>query len=326
MGKGKWLTAVAACTGMLVLILDSRTAFVAAAQGVELCIRTVIPSLFPFLYLSGVFSAQFSNSPISWLAVLGSVFKLPKGMDYLLIPAFLGGYPIGAKCVSQAYAERQIGRAQAERLLAYCSNPGPAFVFGILSSKFGGGRLTWAIWGIQVLSAWTAARFFDASARSRESSLVQEHTAASGIEVAIQAMLKICGWVILFKILIGFLDRWVLWAVGSTVRVMVMGLLELTNGCCSLNLIADEGLRFILCNVLLAFGGLCVAYQTASVCQGLSLRYYFVGKALQGAAAGLFAGAFYYLGWAVIPIWVVVAILLSKCMKNNSRNPQLLGV
>ena len=37
---------------MLALILDGRTAIDGARQGIELCLRTVIPSLFPFFVLS----------------------------------------------------------------------------------------------------------------------------------------------------------------------------------------------------------------------------------------------------------------------------------
>ena len=36
---------------MLALILDSRTALAGAVQGVELCLKTLIPFLFPFLFL-----------------------------------------------------------------------------------------------------------------------------------------------------------------------------------------------------------------------------------------------------------------------------------
>jgi len=48
-----------------------------------------------------------------------------------------------------------------------------------------------------------------------------------------------------------------------------------------LHQIANEQLRFVLCSILLAFGGLCVTMQTAAVSKGLSIRTYFKGKLLQ---------------------------------------------
>ena len=41
----KILPGLVAALGMGVLILDSRTALMAAGQGVDLCLKTVIPSL-----------------------------------------------------------------------------------------------------------------------------------------------------------------------------------------------------------------------------------------------------------------------------------------
>lgn len=326
MEKRKWFAAAAASAGMLALILDSRTAFSGAAQGVELCLKTVIPSLFPFLFLSGIFSAAFMGTKLHALRFLGKAFALPSQMEYLLVPAFLGGYPVGAQCVSDAFASGFISRMRAEKMLAFCSNVGPAFIFGILSSKFQRKTLVWAIWAIQILSAWTAARLFADSGEENAAESNSCSTAHPGIEPAIHAMLNICGWVVLFRVVIAFLDRWMLWAVGIEERVAFIGLMELSNGCCCLNLISREGVRFVVCNALLAFGGLCVAYQTASVCRGLNLRYYFVGKALQAIIAAFLSAACYYRLWAIFPAWAAATLLISKCLQKKSRNPALLGV
>lgn len=326
--KQRRFAALASAMGMLILILDSRTAFAGAAQGVELCIKTVIPSLFPFLFLSGVFSTSFQGDKLPVLRLLGKAFRLPPQMDYLLIPAFLGGYPIGAQAVSQAHRSGLLGKEQAERYLAFCSNVGPAFLFGILSLKFDRKRLLWAMWGVQILSAWTAARVFSPS--GQPDSIVRETEKDAppslGIETAIRAMLKICGWVTLFRVVISFLDRWVFWAVSPAWRVTLMGLLELSNGCCCLNLISQESLRFLVCNFILAFGGICVAYQTASVCPGLKLRYYYAGKTLQGASAVILSVAVYNRLLFVIPLWIAITLLITTSLQKRSRNPTLLGV
>jgi hypothetical protein len=46
------LPLAASAAGMMLLILDSRTSAAAAAEALEICIRTVIPGLFPFFLLS----------------------------------------------------------------------------------------------------------------------------------------------------------------------------------------------------------------------------------------------------------------------------------
>lgn len=308
------------------LILDSRTALSGGVQGVDLCLRAVIPSLFPFLFLSGCFSSAFSGRNLNALRWFGKAFSLQPGTEYLLVPAFLGGYPIGAQAVAKAYASGCISRNRAERMLAFCSNAGPAFLFGMVANQFGRKKLTCVAWAIQIFSAWTAARFFGTREDTAPSEKLHDSASMFQIDTAVGAMLKICAWIVLFRIVAAFLERWLLWAAAPWVRVAVIGLMELANGCCSLNAITDEGVRFVLCNLILAFGGLCVAYQTASVCDGLSLRYYWSGKLFQGAVAMLLAAGFYYGCWFVFPVWLALSLLIPIGMEKKSRNPDLIGV
>ena len=78
---------------MLALILDGRTAIDGARQGIELCLRTVIPSLFPFFVLSILLTSSLLGGSLAVLRPLGRLFGMPDGAESLLIPAFLGGYP-----------------------------------------------------------------------------------------------------------------------------------------------------------------------------------------------------------------------------------------
>lgn len=317
------LTALAAAMAMLALILDSRTAFLGGASGVELCIKTVIPSLFPFLFLTGIFTASFGGNQGLLLRLLGKAFRLPASLSFVLVPALLGGYPIGAQCVSHAYHRGMLSKQQAERLLSYCSNVGPAFLFGILSLKFTRKSLLWLVWGIQILSIWTVSRFFGATELAEQATAAKKEEARSfpGIESSLQAMLKICGWIILFRVVIEFLDKWFLHDAAPAWRVLVMGVVELSNGCCCLNLISQEETRFVICNMLLALGGLCVAFQTGSVCPGLRLRYYYAGKLLQAVTAGILSYGIIHRIFFVLPLWALLTMVFSKCLQKRVEIP-----
>ena len=98
------LIALAAVAGMLAMILDSRIALSAAAEGVQLCISTVIPSLFPFLFLSGIFGRSCSGTGLPG-QLLGKAYGLPPGMEVMLVTMLLGGYPVGAQCIYEAYRQ-----------------------------------------------------------------------------------------------------------------------------------------------------------------------------------------------------------------------------
>ena len=312
MKKQPWLTALAAAIGILILILDSRTALAGASEGISLCIKTIIPSLFPFIFLSGVFSAHCrGTSHLSRL--LGKLFFIPQGLEPLLVPALLGGYPVGAQCIYEAYRTGAVPLQVAQRALAYCSNIGPAFLFGILPAFFSKAATVWAIWGIQLFSVLCAAFLFSVPKYTAEAFSAAE---SFGIEQAIGAMLKICGWVILFRVIISFFRRWFLWMCNSTVQVFIVGVLELSNGCCMLKLIGNESIRFIICNILLSFGGLCVLYQTISVCPGLSIRFYLCGKLIQALAAAVAATALAFRLWILIPIWGFLLFLLKAAEKT----------
>ncbi len=318
MAQRKIFRSLAAAAGMAALILDSKTALAGAAEGVSLCIRTIIPSLFPFLFLSGTFSSGVfpSGWAVRWL---GKIFGIPRGAESILVPMFLGGYPVGAQCLEEMYHSGGISKGDAEKMLSFCSNVGPAFLFGILSAAFSSRKLLWLTWGIQIVSIFLTSRLFSPGAPGGAGSASAAGDGSFGMEQAVLVMLKICGWVILFRVLIGFLNRWFLASLPTAAQVLLMGVLELSNGCCMLSQIQDEGLRFVLCNGMLSFGGLCVVYQTASVCPGLKICWYLAGKVCQGVFSLLLAWALYYGKWLLL-LPMGVMILARKEIEKKSRN------
>lgn len=279
--KQVW-TGILAGLGLLALILDGQTALEGGRAGIDFCIRTVIPSLFPFFLLSGLLTDALSGSSLSMLRPLGKLCRIPQGAESLLIPGFLGGYPVGAQCIAAAYRAGQLPKEDAQRMLAFCNNAGPAFLFGMIASLFPHAALGWALWGIHVASALLTALLIPGYPVSRVNVVNDQKRSVSGtLHASLQVMATVCGWIILFRVLIAFLKKWVLWAFPVHYQTAFIGFLELSNGCYELPSVPDLGLRFLICSGILAFGGLCVTMQTVSVTRGLSLRFYFLGKALQ---------------------------------------------
>ena len=266
---------------MTVLILDAQTALAGAQAGLELCVRSVIPSLFPFLFLSVMLTGGATDSLSKILGPLGRLCRISKGGESYLVVGIIGGYPVGAQCISRAYRCGQIDRETAHRMLGFCSNAGPSFIFGFLSASFAPQAL-WLLWGIHILSAILTGILLPGGAKDH----VSEGASApispvSALDQSIRTMGLICGWVLVFRVLLAFLRRWFLWMLPEWTDILFSGLLELTNGCSQLFLAEPEGLRFILASGMLAFGGVCVWLQTASVTKGLGTGYYLPGKAVQ---------------------------------------------
>lgn len=327
MKQPRHLKGIFAGLGMLVLIFDSSLALEGAQNGINLCIRTVIPSLFPFILLSMLLTREITGTnrllrPVTeWLGI-------PYSAQSLLIPAFLGGYPVGAKCIHDLYRGGQLQQNQSERLLCFCSNAGPAFLFGMLSGFFPDKKTLWLLWLIHILSAVMTGFLFSAG-DAASNSPVKPSKKTDKPEVllsTLKAMGLICCWVILFRILVTFLQQWFLWLLPQWLMVLITGILELTNGCCELMQINDIGVRFVICSCMLAFGGICVLLQTASVTKGLSLRYYVLGKGMQTVFSLLLSCSVIWKYGELLITAIPLLFFFIRKIQKSSGNPAIIPV
>lgn len=318
-GKNKFL-GVGGCVAMLALIFDSKAALEGAQQGVFLCLSVVIPSLFPFFLLSGVVSGAFGGGAPRLLRPVARLLGIPPGAEALAVSTLLGGYPTGAQAVAQAVRQKRLSVRQGERLLPLCNQPGPAFLFGMVGVLFPGRYVPWALWGIVLLSAGLTARVLPPD--PVPVTLPEAEGGWSLREAfgkSLGAMGSVCGWVVLFRVVLTLESRWLGWLLPVEVQTAVAGVLELSNGCLLLPSVADLRLRFCLAAMMLSFGGLCVALQTQAVAPELSMKGYFLGKLIQGILAlGLAACLSWGPGWAA---WGILAFFLLPRQKRggNSR-------
>ena len=320
MKRKQLILGIGASLGMLILILDGRTALEGARTGVELCLKTVIPSLFPFFILSIMRTSSFRGASVPGFQLLGRLFRIPKGAESILLSGFLGGYPVGARCISTAYHTGQLPKESAERMLAFCSNAGPAFLFGMVSAMFPEKWMVWALWGVHISSAVLVSLVIpNADVEIANVSAKSKITVSGALQSAIRVMATICAWVVLFRVVIAFLQQWILWLLPGDAQVMVIGLLELSNGCCELASVASVPVRFLICSGILAFGGLCVTMQTVSVTSGLSMRYYYLGKLLQTVFSLILSGSIICNMWQIVfSALLLTGLFLRKTQKKSS--------
>ena len=270
MSVRRYLAPIGWAVGMLVLILDGRTAMTGAAEGLRLCIQTLIPSLFPFFLLSGMLTSSLSGGG-------------------LLLTGILSGYPVGAANTARAYRAGELTKGDAERMVVLCSCAGPSFIFGVVSPLLGGiraGVLIWFSYLVSILLLWLTF-----PPAERISTRVQPGNLQQALFGSIRAMAGVCGWVVIFRVVIAMADRWVLWLLPEAGRTAVYGILELSNGCLALAG-KDPGTGIVLAAGFISFGGICVMLQTAGVAEGISLRLYLPGKLFQSAVSMLIVSFF----------------------------------
>ena len=276
------ITGIISAASFFVLIIDSKTAIGAARNGITLCIQTVLPSLFPFFIISNILTSSLNSGSLAILRPVARLTGVPEGGEPILLVGLLGGYPVGAQSIAALHKNKQISTQDARRLLGFCNNAGPSFIFGILGSCFSKSEHLWALWLIHIVSALLVGMLLPKT-RSVQIISQPQRTAqlTDALKNATQTSAIVCGWVVTFRIIIAFLQKWVLWIFPPLGETAIIGATELVNGCLRLQSIGCEGLRFCLCSVFLAFGGLCVAMQTASVTKSMGIGSYFQGKAMQ---------------------------------------------
>ena len=99
------------------------------SKGLYNSAKILVPSLFPFMVLSsfiirsGVY--EYAGKLFSPLA---KIFKLPKNAVSAVVLSFIGGFPVGARCVKLLYESGDITEKQAERMMYFCVCSGPSFM------------------------------------------------------------------------------------------------------------------------------------------------------------------------------------------------------
>lgn len=315
---------------MLVLILDSKLAVEGAVDGIEVCIRSAIPALFPAMILADILINHMPGE----IPFIQRVFGIPAGAEGIFLAGIIGGYPIGAKLIGQHYREGNLLNRDAEHMLSFCNNAGPAFIFGICGSLFAWRWAPLFLWLIHAISAFLVGC---ANRNHPSGSVCLARSSGRSITEVVASCAKtmgnICAWIVLFRVIIQFTEHWLLWLLPPLISALIQGVLELTNGCCMLRSIASEPIRFVLCSIILSWGGFCIMLQTKAVTAGLSTKHYALGKAKQSLYSAIlsvilmsiYEQKYNYAIWALILIVVLFAYYFKKhiaFLKNMIYNTE----
>ena len=208
-----WALPLALCAGLL---LQPDAAAQAAKNGLLLCGNLVVPALFPFFILSSLLVSTGGAARLGRLlsGVMGRLFHQTGASASALVLGFLGGYPVGAKTVCTLYEEKLCDRAQAEHLLMFCNNAGPAFILGAAGSAiFHSTAVGFLLLTIQISSALLVGFLFRPV--RREIDLTQAPTDAprpfsrcltESVQQAASATVNVCAFVIFFNVVLRLLD------------------------------------------------------------------------------------------------------------------------
>lgn len=313
------LPALCALAFFLALLFRAGPARQGAAYGLSLAFGAAVPALFPF------FVASTLLAETGVLAALGracaypiwKLYGLPGEAAGALVLGLTGGYPVGARVAAELYRSGALTRGQAERLLGFCNNTGPAFIVGVCGAGvLGSARAGLVLYGVHIAAALLCGLVMTSPGRGpapipprgRQTPRAPFADAlVRACEQAAQTSLQVAAFITLFAVLAalaedgGLLDALARLLSPLCARAglpedaawpLLYGGLELTRGLSILPEAALPGRALLpAASVLLAFGGLSVWCQTMSVLSGsgLSPRRFFLGKILHAALAAALA-------------------------------------
>ena len=100
-----------------------------AATGLNLWFQKMIPTLLPFMILSGILIAMNLTERFVKVLhpILHTIYRISPNGSYTLFMGFLCGFPMGARIVGQLREQGRLSRKEGNCLLAFCNNIGPIY-------------------------------------------------------------------------------------------------------------------------------------------------------------------------------------------------------
>lgn len=107
----------------------SDDASAAVYEAMKLCAAVIIPSVFPFMIISDfLISAVNFNSLKLPSRIFERIFHIKGDGLCAFTMGAICGFPLGVKCACELYRAGRISRAEAEKLIGFSNNTGPAFI------------------------------------------------------------------------------------------------------------------------------------------------------------------------------------------------------
>lgn len=267
----------------LYLLCMPQAALSSVRSGLLLWYHSVVPTLFPFMLLTGLLLRLRLLEPLLPLLrrCLTPLFGCSGYGAFAILCGFTAGFPMGAKLTRTLLDQKKITHAEACHLIGFINNASPAFLLAyvaadqwqrpelgpvLIGNVFGSALL------YGMLSSFRTRAVTDAPSQSGPVRAANIHSSQpdcfslidSCIEDAVSATVRIGVYLIVFSMLADAAASIPLAA--SPAGLILLAALELTNG---IHLIAHSALsfpvQFVLIPALAAFGGCSVIAQSVGM-------------------------------------------------------------
>ena len=239
----------------VVFVVDSKGISTTVFESIYLCLNTIIPSLFAFLTLSTFIMSS----------------GLIKSNTAIFILSMLGGYPVGAKLISDKIKANPSYKKTGENMLMYCFCGSPVFLIAITN-------LGIYVWLSNMIACFVFAVVMNIKINTKKQKnnqslnhmvsrstnhcqLFVDSVTSAGI-----VLYKICVMVIIFGVVIRMLEL-----IGINNNILY-SFIEITN------VIKTQANPAVIA-ALTSMGGVCIMFQVAAICnEKLRLRKFLIAR------------------------------------------------
>ncbi len=280
---------------LVILVLFPKEVSQSVSEALFICLKQVIPALFPFAVASGLLlntSCDFKSPP---LTLLEKLFNISKKSAWAFLMGILCGYPIGGKISLELYEKGEISEAEKNRLLIFANIPGPAFIIGVVGASllnnikagiiiYISHLLTAFIFGIASFKKSQKTQIIPVFKKKKQNFLP---ILANSISSSTQAVIGITGVICFFAAITSALK------LIPFIRLIpfydfFLGFLEMTGGIyniCRMGL--NLKFKAAICAFSAGFSGVCVFMQLKCISDKIKPAAYFLNKLLFGTLCAL---------------------------------------
>lgn len=257
------------------------------SNGLVLCVKTLVPSLFMYMILASYISGSKAGLYVSAIfsKPIEKILKLPKISASIILLSIIGGYPVGAKCIATAYENKLLTKAQAKKLSLFSVCSGPGFVLSFVGvSLYNNKQIGIILLISQLISFFINAIIVSATIKSDEkpapkiSYQVSNCDFSKAVYQGCVATLNMCSMVIVFSSIISVFEK--LLSEHTFVRDILILFLEITTACSRLS----TKYPLYIISFAIGFCGICVHFQIFSILKdiGINKALFFLFRIIQG--------------------------------------------
>lgn len=282
------------CAAILMLIailLQPQAAVDGAQSAMRMWATSVAPALFPFLAMLPVLAGKEACEAYRHMfaRLMGGLGLPPQGAPAILI-GMISGSPGGALAIKRIAAQSGMPKADACRITLAVSGLSPAYlILGVGQGLFGspalGARLAMLQAAIQIAMLFLLRGAFDDKAGVVPAAPDAQMRGAIGC--AVENVLAICGYMVLFSAASAVLSQWI----GRDAGRILLLAADLPSGVAQLAAWDLPGKMFLLGGAL-GFGGLCIAAQNLHALRDADVHTaeYLAAKGISAALFAMIAG------------------------------------